>query len=372
MPEPGASRVRLARLAVGLSQGQLARAAGVSRQAIAGLEAGRWDPSLRVAVALSRALGRPVEELFGPDPAPAPLTAELAEGSPLAPARVGLSQVTGRAVAFPLVGDAAMACGFVPASATVAGRPRRRRGARLAVAPLAPAGPSLAVAGCDPALPLLQGPLARLDPPVSLTWWPCSSARALELLRRGAVHAAGVHVLDAASGTYNRRAAERALGRLGAEVVGFASWRQGLVLARGLGAPGGLADALERGWRLANREPGAEARSVLDAELARLGARGEDVPGYRSRLGGHLLVASAVASGLADFGVACEPAAAAYGLGFRPLRAERYDLVVARPSLGLPEVRALLAVLAGPAFRAQLAAIPGYDASVCGTVGGLA
>ena len=60
------TRLRLARHARGFSQQQLAGMAGVSRQAVSAVESGLSDPSLRVALALSRALGLTVEELFGP------------------------------------------------------------------------------------------------------------------------------------------------------------------------------------------------------------------------------------------------------------------------------------------------------------------
>ena len=39
--------------------------AGVSRQAVSAVESGLSDPSLRVALALARALGLTVEEMFG-------------------------------------------------------------------------------------------------------------------------------------------------------------------------------------------------------------------------------------------------------------------------------------------------------------------
>ena len=58
-------RLRLARQARGFSQQQLAGMAGVSRQAVSAVESGLSDPSLRVALALARALGLTVEEMFG-------------------------------------------------------------------------------------------------------------------------------------------------------------------------------------------------------------------------------------------------------------------------------------------------------------------
>ncbi len=97
-----------------------------------------------------------------------------------------------------------------------------------------------------------------------------------------------------------------------------------------------------------------------------LGAKPASVPGYDSSCSAHLLVASSIAAHLADFGIASEPAALAYGLGFVPWQEEICELHVPRSLLGTPEVRALLDVLAGRELPAQLAAIAGYDASACG------
>jgi putative molybdopterin biosynthesis protein len=103
-------------------------------------------------------------------------------------------------------------------------------------------------------------------------------------------------------------------------VIGFCSWQEGLVLTPEL-ADGisGIKDAVRRGLRLVNREQGAEARSVLDRELAGAGVDASQVPGYDTQATGHLEVAAAIAAGLADAGIASEPAALAYGLAFVPL-----------------------------------------------------
>ena len=90
--------------------------------------------------------------------------------------------------------------------------------------------------------------------------------------------------------------------------------------------------------------------------------------GYDSTCSAHLLVASSIAAGLADIGVASEPVALAYGLGFVPWQEEICELHIPRSLLGTAEVRALLDVLAGRELRAQLAAIAGYDADPCGRV----
>jgi molybdate-binding protein/transcriptional regulator with XRE-family HTH domain len=358
-PGGAGAPLRLARQARGFSQQQLARMAGVSRQAVSAVEAGHSDPSLRVALALARALGMTAEELFGPGNAPPPVTVRPV--APLGPAgaRVSLAPMGESFVGLPLAGDTAGLAGFASAGA-VAGESAGE------VLPIGPPRPALVVAGCDPALPLLETPLARLDPPVGFIWWACGSAEALRLADAGLVHAAGAH-LRGQTGEYNTGPARERLRHGGAEVLGFASWREGLVLRPDLaGAVGGLADAARRGLRLVNREQGSEARRVLDREMGRLGIAPQALAGYDTRVTGHLQVAAAIAAGLADTGVASEPAALSYGLAFVPLAAERFDLVIPARHAGCREVQALRRVLASPWLLTQLDSLPGYDPSRCG------
>jgi molybdate-binding protein/DNA-binding XRE family transcriptional regulator len=382
------ARLRLARQARGFSQQQLAGMAGISRQAVSAVESGHTDPSLRVALALGQALGMTVEELFGPGNPASPVTATTVAPAGPGGARVALAVVGDQFVALPLSGDSAVGTGFAAAGGLIvepgsagashaAAGPERHETVRpetkrhktkryeeVAVRPIGPPRPTLVVAGCDPALPLLATPLGLLDPPVAFTWWPCSSGEALRLAAAGLVHAAGVHLRDAGGG-YNTGAAADIPG--GAEVIGFTAWREGLALRPELaGVVGGLDAVAAMGLRIVNREPGAEARRVLDRERARLGIEPGELPGYDSRAAGHLQVASAIAAGLADAGVASEPAACAYGLGFVPLADERFDLVLPGKHLGSREVQGLLKVLTSPWLLAQLAGLPGYDSSACG------
>jgi molybdate-binding protein/DNA-binding XRE family transcriptional regulator len=367
----GGSQLRLARQARGLSQQQLAGMAGISRQAVSALESGVSDPSLRVALALARSLGLTVEELFGPG-SPQPLVA----ASPLAPlgragGRVALAPVGDTLVALPLAGATATRAGFLPAggqadTAQPAGRAQADGQAGPdAVRPVGPPRPTLVVAGCDPALPLIEAPLTLLDPPVAFAWWPCASSEALRLAADGLVHVAGVHLRDD-DDDYDTGAAGDLL-RDGAEIIRFCSWREGLVLrpdrADGIA---GVADLPGSGLRLVNRDPGSEARRVLDRELARLGLDPAGLPGYDTAATGHLEVAAVIAAGVADVGVASEPAALAYGLAFVPLTQERFDLIIPAAYAGSREVQAMVRVLSSPWLRDQLASLPGYDAARCG------
>lgn len=370
-------RLRLARQARGYSQQQLAGMAGVSRQAVSAVESGHSDPSLRAALALAQALGLTVEELFGPGE-PAPSLQAILVAPPGGPGSRAVVAAVGESfTALPLAGDSATRAGFLPAGgiireadeARVAGEAGEAGGAGVAVRPIGPPGPALVVAGCDPALPLLEAPLGLLDPPVGFAWWPCGTAEALRLASRGLVHVAGVHPSGTGEegGPEGSGPARAPVSLAGAEVVGFSAWREGLVLRADLaGSVSGLADLARLRLRLVNREAGSEARRLLDRERRRLGLAPGDLPGYETCAKGHLQVASAVAAGLADAGVASEPAALAYGLAFVPLADERFDLVIPRSQRGTREVQGLLRVLASPWLLSQLASLPGYDQTQCG------
>ena len=52
------------RKALALSQGDLAKKTGVSRQTINAIENGKFDPSLGLVFKLIDALGKPLEEIF--------------------------------------------------------------------------------------------------------------------------------------------------------------------------------------------------------------------------------------------------------------------------------------------------------------------
>src|SRR5487761_779754 len=284
-PGSTGANLRLARQARGFSQQQLASMAGVSRQAVSAVESGHSDPSLRVALALAQALGLSVEELFGPGAPAAPVTAVSVAPLRGRAARVALAPVGDRFVALPLRGDTGAGLGFLPAGglanpanfavSAVAARAASNSAASnsaastsaagngadagpevIAVRPIGPPRPTLVVAGCDPALPLLATPLSLLDPPVAFAWWPCGSTEALRLAAAGLVHVAGVHLRDA-RGAYNTAAASDLPG--GADVVGFTAWREGLVTSTAVAATVHGLDAVAKGkLRLVNREPGAE------------------------------------------------------------------------------------------------------------------
>lgn len=58
------NRLRELREAKGLTQEELAKALGVTRQTIIAIEKGKYDPSLRLAFKIARFFNRTIEEIF--------------------------------------------------------------------------------------------------------------------------------------------------------------------------------------------------------------------------------------------------------------------------------------------------------------------
>ncbi len=60
-------RLKAARAGKDLSQEELARLCGVSRQTMSAIEKGDYNPTINLCIAICRALGRTLDELFWPE-----------------------------------------------------------------------------------------------------------------------------------------------------------------------------------------------------------------------------------------------------------------------------------------------------------------
>jgi molybdate-binding protein len=224
----------------------------------------------------------------------------------------------------------------------------------------------LLVAGCDPGISVLAQHAAR-DAGIGIVAAGCSSSRALQWLKEGKVHIAGSHLRDEATGESNRAAVRKFFPRGGCQLVTFAVWEQGLVVARGNPKSiRGVADLARPEVRLINRESGAGSRFLLDHHLRLCGIAAGEVQGYHEIARGHLAAGLHIYAGKADVCMATSAAARAFGLDFRPLVSEQYDLVVPRRSMDLPAVRTLLDLLNRGKLQCQLQALGGYDTSRTG------
>jgi len=183
------------------------------------------------------------------------------------------------------------------------------------------------------------------------------STGGLAAAKRGECDVAGIHLMDPATGEYNRPFLTESL-----DLVPGYGRLQGLVFrpgdARFEGRPVEvcMAAALAHpSCLMINRNSGSGTRIVIDRLLD--GAR---PVGYSHQAKSHNAVAAAVAQGRADWGVAIETVAHRYGLGFLPLQPERYDFVVPKARATRPPVLRFLELLREDPVRAQLSDL-GFD-----------
>jgi molybdate-binding protein/DNA-binding XRE family transcriptional regulator len=364
-------RVRNARAARGITQLELARRSSISRQALGAIESGLYQPGVIVALSLARELGETVETLFADNDEQQCTRMDVSWSDPeVAPAggsacRVALARVAGKVVAVP---QPAARLSLSPAAGIV-DHVGRKRAAVSTYWSQAEIDSTLLIAGCDPAVAILADWLARRRSPVTIVAPRCSSSKALEMLAKGAVHVAGVHLRDPKSGEYNLKSVRDAIGRRPLVVVNFAGWELGLgVTARNPLGVRGFADLVRPQLRIVNREIGSGARLALDEALNELGLRSQRIKGYTRELPGHLEIAEAIASGQADAGVTIRVAAEAYGLAFIAIREERYDLVVLEDESGLSPVKAMLEALNSRRFAREINQLCAYDTDQMGKV----
>ena len=60
-------RLKAARVGKDLSQDELAKLTGVSRQTISAIEKGDYNPTINLCINICRVLGRTLDELFWPE-----------------------------------------------------------------------------------------------------------------------------------------------------------------------------------------------------------------------------------------------------------------------------------------------------------------
>lgn len=371
------------RTRLGRSQGDLAKAAGVSRQTIGGIEAGLYAPSALVALRLAKALGCRVEEVFWLQddeettlqayPAQIGAMSEASKSPKLASGtRVSLGKVGERWIAHPLQGDAAFCTEMLPADGVVQVPSGASKSGMVEVnlldAPDA-LNQTVFLAGCSPAFSLWLRSAARWQPGLRSQWLYANSTQSLDALARGEVHLAGMHLCDPKTGEANLSFVKSRFPKRSMTLVALGAWEEGMVVASG--NPKNITRIDDLGnsdVRFVNREPGAGSRLLLDTELEHAGIKPLELNGYGREVKSHQSVAEAVVQGEADAGMTTGAMAFLYGLDFVPLRQVRFDLVLPDEFLDYPPVSQLLETLGHRQVRMQLRELGGYDTSQTGEI----
>jgi putative molybdopterin biosynthesis protein len=178
------------------------------------------------------------------------------------------------------------------------------------------------------------------------------SLAGLEAVKRGESDIAGIHLLDAQSGVYNRPFLTPALelipgyGRLQGVV-----YRPGDTRFDGRTTSQAVASALaDPTCVMVNRNAGSGTRALIDRLLG-----GAKPAGYAVQPRNHNAVAAAVAQRRADWGVTLDVIARRAGLGFLPVQHEQYDFVTRKARPDRPALAAFRTRLADRDTRGALA-----------------
>jgi putative molybdopterin biosynthesis protein len=213
--------------------------------------------------------------------------------------------------------------------------------------------PDLVIMGShDVALDVVVGVLAERG--IAARTLAVGSLGGVAAASRGECDIAPVHLIDPDSGAYNVHLATDGLRLVrGWQRMQGILFRPGDKRFEGCSATDALKAALaDASALMVSRNAGAGTRVLIDKLLG--GAR---PPGYANQPKSHNAVAAAIAQGRADWGIAIEPVAKLYGLGFLPVSPEHYDFLVVERRQDRPAVQAFLSALRDPATRARIAAL---------------
>ena len=371
------NRLRSTRTGKGLSQGALAAKAGITRQAVYAIENNQYLPTTAVALRLAGALDCRVEDLFSLISSGETIEGEWVSDRPAENRmRVKVARIGNRTVVRPVKDLGHLLNFIVPADGLIVGPVEskvRHHGKPVRVELLQDRrmiDDAVVVAGCDPAIYLAGEYLRRRQARTSVIGWPMGSGAALEAMKRGEVHVAGLHIVDPKTGESNLPYLRKHVNVDACTIVTFAAWEEGFLVRRG--NPKGIrevADLARKDVVIVNRERGAGARLLLDQRLARAGLRESKVNGYDRMASSHLEVANLVHLGQADVGMGVRSAAKLLDLDFIPLQEERYDLVIPTKFLSSHAgLMHLLETIVSRAFRSEIEALGGYDTRETGTI----
>ncbi len=307
-------------------------------------------PVIRARAGLPPETARAIEATV-----PVPIASELGRKEFVL---VALADGVGGAVAFPIpkgsgsVTSFSQADGFLEIDALASSLPAASR-ARVTLIGHAAAMPDLVIMGSHcVALDAVLRALA--DRGLTARTIAVGSMGGVTAAERGECDLAPVHLVDPATGVYNRHLLRPgiALVRGWQRMQGFV-FRAGDARFEGRSAAEAIKAALaDARCLMVNRNAGAGTRVLIDQILA--GAR---PPGYSNQPRSHNAVAAAVAQKRADWGIAISSVAAMYGLGFLPIAPEDYDFLLVESRRERPAVRAFLDALRDEAVRERICAL---------------
>lgn len=182
-------------------------------------------------------------------------------------------------------------------------------------------------------------------------------------LKKGEADIAGTHLLDPETHEYNIHMPKKMGLENDVDIYRGYTRTIGILVAKENPKNiKNLEDILRNDIIFVNRVKGSGVRTFLDIKLAELGVRDPEkkIKGYTYEVKTHTAVASAVAQGRADVGIAVGYVSELYGLDFIPLTEEYFDFAVRKDRLSKESVKRFIETLRSESFHKKLKEIPYY------------
>ncbi|MFN3813008.1 MAG: substrate-binding domain-containing protein [Aquificaceae bacterium] len=324
------NRVRKYRMLKGFSQEELSKLTGIPRTTISAIESRKVSPSVEYALRLASVLGCSVEELFRQEEIK--LFRDFSEGPFLS------TTIGNKTVVYPLSKGLS---GYLPPDGVL-------KGGKLQWVRKDSKDRTFVFAGCDPSMGMLSHML--IEEGVRFVPFYSSSREALELLKAGYIHMAGVHlgrlennikvIKDILGGDY--------------KVLRVFFWEEGIALRGDLQIKSIREIKYERLIWLV-KEEGAGARKLFENIREELGPIE-----WKEFKGGHDELALSLKNGLGDAGVCIKFSALKAELGFLSVDTEDYCICYREE---LEEDRNFIKVIEtikSKNYRQRISSLPGY------------
>ncbi len=317
---------------LGLTQDELCRRVGISRQTLSSIERASEQPRVALALRIAEALGVTVEEIFGGDSkAPTIDVQEPLSGVGIY-GEIGDRLVVRAMPSSPIDGLWQVPNGFLDPSSHLT---------RLG-------DPSVLIDGCDPILGIVTGYLSRRVGG-DFNWWSLPNAQSLSNLSAGRSHLCLVHA----------PVGEPPSPLVDASSVLFPLVRWDLCVATKAGNPlqiTTIEDLFRDDVSFAQRVKGSGIRQLSDRYAEQVGF----VPAFAESFDSHLSACNAVRFGNYDATLTMAPVAAATGLDWTPVGEQQSWLIVGPSGMELRRIRDSLSELSSFATAKILGLVPNY------------
>ena len=212
----------------------------------------------------------------------------------------------------------------------------------------------------DPMIDEIKDIMKKRGYPFSVSSSHVGSMGAVNAIKNESAHLGGIHLLDTATGEYNKSYVEKYLPDGTARLVKGVGRTQGLMVKKG--NPLGIKEFSDiTRCTYVNRQLGSGTRILCDYLIGKYALDKNNIEGYRNEEFTHTAVAAQIAAGNADCGLGIYSAAKMYDLDFIPVSNEEYDFLVSEKTAENEAVKIFFEILESDELKKRLNEMGGYE-----------